>query len=75
MRSGGKNEAVFVRSPVRCSPGAGVRDVCVGVKLRDVSVVGFIAVAVRAKLLLDAYCVKSPGVLQRNISVKLVLLT
>lgn len=45
------------------------------VKLRGVSEVGFIAVVVRAKLLLDAYCVESPGVLQRNISAKLVLLT
>lgn len=36
---------------------------------------GFIAVALSAKLLLDAHRVKSPGVLQRNISIKLVFLT
>lgn len=32
----------------------------------------FIAVALRANLLLDAHRVKSPGALQRNMPVKLV---
>lgn len=38
------------------------------------SVAGFTAIALSAKLLLDAHRVESPGVWQRNISFKLVLL-